>query len=454
MKYIFITLLFLSWTSFAKFPNPLSDPENSGTWLLNPDVSDEFDGDEIDTLKWFIQGTNKQFHLWKGRAPSQFAPHNVYQKNGKLNIRTQWQPEYDFIGTPPERQVMDAYENITTGALISHNTFLYGYMEVKVKIPDAAMTGAFWGIGYQQELDIFELVGRVKKGSRHPETTFVTSIHDWRPGHPKKNKVWKHAHKLTQRTAEAFQVYGVEWSKDSLKMYLNGELIHQVTQQEMGEHWLLNNPLEMWLDSEVFPWHGVPDESELPVNFEIEYVRVWQQPTDNLLDEAFYGFEGPFVGKTVHKPIKINEFRQFWWMDDTSAKHFSITDHSEYKFSTGRRSLKFSHQGHLDKSEVTAFAPNGSVDLEAGSYSLNFKLWLQPNSNVSGLNFILESPWLVLPKVDLTKLKTGQWLDMSIPFIRSEMSTRKDRLRVVVKQPELLPKPGTFYIDDINISKQ
>jgi hypothetical protein len=51
--------------------------------------------------------------------------------------------------------------------------------------------------------------------------------------------------------------------------------------------------LESWFDSEVFVWLGLPDKEELPVDYEVEYLRVWQKPQPNLLDRAFYGFEGP-----------------------------------------------------------------------------------------------------------------------------------------------------------------
>lgn len=84
---------------------------------------------------------------------------------------------------------------------------------------------------------------------------------------------------------------------DYLKLYRDGVLIDHITQDELGTDWVLNNPMEIWLDSEIFKWLGMPDAEELPVDFEIEYMRVWQKPTDNLLDRAFYGFEGPILLK-------------------------------------------------------------------------------------------------------------------------------------------------------------
>ena len=75
---------------------PFSDPSNEGGWVLNEELSDEFEGNSIDTSKWFVEGQNGDYYIWKGRAPSQFVPHNVIVEEGKLKLRTQWEPDYAF----------------------------------------------------------------------------------------------------------------------------------------------------------------------------------------------------------------------------------------------------------------------------------------------------------------------------------------------------------------------
>nr|PMI00080.1 hypothetical protein BCU55_12365 [Shewanella sp. 10N.286.48.A6] len=431
--------------------SPLSDPENQAGWKLNQQLSDEFEAGSIDTQKWYIQGTNKEFYIWKGRAPSQFAPHNVFVEDGKLKIRTQWEPDYPFVGKPPKKQEVSRYENITTGALISHNTFLYGYMEVKVKIPDAAMTGAFWGTGFQQELDIFELIGEVKTGSKNPETTFVTSIHDWRPGHPKKNKVWKHPHPVPGRTAEHFYTYGVQWLPDGLKMFFNGELVHHATQAELGDRWVLNNPMELWFDSEVFPWHGIPVEHDLPADFEVEYVRVWQQADDSLIDRAFFGFEGPLITDAYHKPKSRNSVAKDWFMTDKVAPYLKVTDFADNIFVTGRKSLALDLSAP-DKGVYTAFSPNGSLQLDEGNYRINVSIWVPDSSSLPKLKFITEAPWLVTQSLDLNLLPKGKWSTIGIPLNRSKASLAQDRLRIVFDKTA--STEGFVYLDDIEIVKQ
>ena len=162
-------------SAVAKY-NPYSDPKNTEGWVLNEEISDEFEGTKIDTTKWFVEGQNGDYYIWKGRAPSQFAPHNVSVKDGKLKLRTAWEPKYPFakeeyadgnMGASVYGMIDGKPLPITTAGVISKKRFLNGYMEVKSKVGNAAITGAFWAIGYEQELDVYELMGnpKVKTGN-------------------------------------------------------------------------------------------------------------------------------------------------------------------------------------------------------------------------------------------------------------------------------------------------
>ena len=87
---------------------PFSDPANTGGWVLNREVSDEFDGETIDEARWYIVGKfedgkpvyrhpdkpNKK--VWRGRAPSQFSGRNYRLENGKLILETRWEPDFPF----------------------------------------------------------------------------------------------------------------------------------------------------------------------------------------------------------------------------------------------------------------------------------------------------------------------------------------------------------------------
>lgn len=143
---------------------PASDPTNTGNWVLRADMSDEFEGSSLDTDKWFASGTGGVFmYSWPGRAPSQFAPENVRVEDGKLKLTTKWDPGYDFVDEKdPDCNCYYGDPPYTTAAVITNNTFRYGYMEIMCKAADVSITSSFWATGDSSELDVFEFVADSK----------------------------------------------------------------------------------------------------------------------------------------------------------------------------------------------------------------------------------------------------------------------------------------------------
>lgn len=441
---------------------PASDPSNSGGWILRPDISDEFAGDKIDESKWFVEGARGQYYIWKGRAPSQFAPHNVRLEDGKLKLRTQWQSDFDFAEDEGHEGNTYAVHKgkripVTTAGVISKKRFLNGYMEVKSKAGDAAMTSSFWAIGYESELDVYEQMGRPKvaKGDIR-ENMLKLSIHDWSPPAVRPTRKFGCKHTLPFRVADDFHVYGCEWGKDYLKLFVDGQLVYETTQKAEGKGWTISNPLEIWLDSEVFVWLGLPDAEELPVDFEIEYVRLWQKPQTNHLDRAFFGFEGPILFEENLRPLNLvpesskgNDYQRFWHIDERSAKHMSIVRHE--KFASGTKSLKFSPTGDSATDDVSAVAPAGSVDIPAGDYVLSAKVWVEAQNNATSLRISLSDPTVELPTIDLSDVSEGQWITVKRPFTRNEPSTAKDRLTISLHNENAPAGSSSVFIDDISI---
>lgn len=452
---------------------PYSDLKNKEGWVLNKEISDEFEGTKIDTSKWFVEGQNGDYYIWKGRAPSQFAPHNVIVENGKLKLRTQWEPDYPFakeeyadgnMGAATYGMIDGKPLPITTAGVISKKRFLNGYMEVKSKVGNAAITGAFWAIGYEQELDVFELMGNPKvKTGNIKENSYLATAHDWSPPSVRPTNVFQHTEDLPFRTADDFHIYGAEWGIDFLKLFIDGKLVHHFTQDEVGTDWVLNNPMEVWLDSEIFKWLGLPHKEELPVDFEIEYMRVWQKPSDNLLakDKAFYGFEGPILYENNPRPLKMvpedskpNDYQKFWLIDETSSKYLSIV-HGDY--ATGVNSLKFSGFGKTEKFEVpklVAKTPEGALKLPAGDFLLSVKVWLDQGRIPSKLHLTLQNPKLEIEFKDLDKLERRQWVTLETKISRSQASAVNDGMVIEIKKEDLpKTKASKIFIDDIAIKK-
>ena len=465
-----IIVLFLAYQTSAQTERfyPASDPNNDGGWVLNDAISDEFEGKELDRNKWFIEGENGDYYIWKGRAPSQFVPHNVRVKNGKLKLRTAWEPKYDFIqeeytdgnmGTAKYGEYKEQAMPVTTAAVVSKKRFLNGYMEVKSKSGNAAITAAFWGIGYEQELDVFEQMGNPKKGEKITATSSLATAHDWSPPAKRPTNVFQHVEHLPFRTADDFHVYGAEWGEDFLKIFIDGKEVYSMTQDEVGLDWVLNNPMEIWLDSEIFFWLGMPHKKELPVDFEIEYLRVWQKPTDNLLARQFFGFEGPILFEDNPRPLKMvpessvpNDYQKFWEIDSLSSKYFKIV---EGDYFSGVNSLEFSGFGKNEKLEtekVVALSPEGAVNVPTGDYTLSLRVWLDQGRAVEKLYLSFENPMMEIP-IDLTGLERRKWITIEKQLFKSAASSDKDQFKIEVRKedvPEIKASP--FYIDDIEIT--
>lgn len=445
---------------------PASDPENKAGWVLNPEVSDEFNTESVDRKKWFVQGENGgDYYIWKGRAPSQFAEHNVLQEDGMLKIRSQWEPDFEFA----QESYADGARNdtygvwegkpmpITTGAIISRKRFLNGYMEVRTKAGNASMTSSFWTIGYESELDIYEQIGNPKNGKNDiQEDMWKSSIHDWSPPAKRPTRRFGHKQKLPFRVADEFHVYGAEWGEDYLKMYLDGELVYETSQEKEGKNWVLNNPLEIWFDSEIFVWLGLPHKEELPVDYQIDYCRVWQKPTQNLVAPQLFGFEGPILFDDNAIPLDLvpesaepNEYQKFWQFGEHEMERFTITKDEAMK---GIKSLKFMPKGML--SNVSIVTPVKAVVIPAGEFELSLNVKLEESCGVQALNLSLADPEIHLDPIKLDGVEKGKWVKLKQTFKRDAASGEFDRLRIRIKKDKVKEGDGALFLDDIQIVKK
>ena len=452
---------------------PASDLENKEGWVLNEEISDEFEGTEIDKEKWFVEGQNGDYYIWKGRAPSQYAPHNVVVKDGKLVLKTQWEPDFNFAkeayADGAHKDTYGVHEGkplpVTTAAIVSKKRFLNGYMEIKSKAPHAAMTAAFWAIGFEQELDMYEqlAVPKIAKKGSIDKYTNRTAVHDWSPPSTRPTKAFGYDEILPYVTSEGFHIYGVEWGEDFLKIYRDGKFVHGFTQDELGTDWVLNNPMEIWVDSEIFKWIGVPHKEELPATFEAEYMRVWQKPSTNLLakDRAFYGFEGPILFEENPRPLKMvpedsdaNEYQKFWLFSEGSDRYLKIT---EGHYASGVEALQFFGYGKNDSlnvKKVQAITPEGSLKLPAGDYNLSMKVWLDQGRITDSIHVTLMNPKSELTFSGLKKLPRKEWVTIDTKVSRKEASASNDGLIIEIKKEDLPEtKAAKLYIDDIEIKK-
>ena len=186
--------------------------------------------------------------------------------------RSDWRQEREFA----------EYTSASINTRGKHE-WLYGRFEVCARIPIAhGAWPAIWTLGAERpwpvngEIDIMEYY-RIKgvphilanaAWAREPNRAI------WNTG------AFPYSHFLEQDSlwAAKFHVWRMDWDKDSLRLYLDDELLNTQSCEVNAEgfypfrqpHYLLLN-LAIGGDN-----GGEPDEEEYPIRYEIDYVRIYQ----------------------------------------------------------------------------------------------------------------------------------------------------------------------------------
>jgi beta-glucanase (GH16 family) len=238
---------------------PLSDQKNEGHWRKFEPLSDEFNGDKLDGQKWTVNMT-----WWLGRQPALFSEHNVTVSDGKLHLTMRKEKV-------PSEFESKGFHDYTSAALYSKIASDYGYYEVEAKPMNSGGSSSFW---FQQgtqpgmitEIDVFEIGGKAKGFEQKYNMTL--HVLNNLPQHWSVAGIWL----APWRLADAYHVYGLDWSKEELRFYVDGVLVRSV------ENTQWHYPLYLTFDSETMPeWFGMPDDRDLPSTFSVEYVRAWKK---------------------------------------------------------------------------------------------------------------------------------------------------------------------------------
>ena len=237
----------------------LADPPSKSKWEPIQELTDEFDGDRLDSKKWHDHNPG-----WKGRHPAFFSKKNVAVRDGKLHLTARAENLKDL----PK-----GYHTFTTAAVKSKTLVKYGYFEIKCRPMKSKASSAFWFYNSTKEewteIDVFEICGVGDKW----KSTYNTAAHVFHT--PKEKKHWSKGGKWKApfTFADDYHVYALEWDKDMIKWWVDGKVVREAK----NTHW--HQALHMNFDSETFPkWFGLPDKKNLPSTFSIEYVRSWKKP--------------------------------------------------------------------------------------------------------------------------------------------------------------------------------
>ncbi|OJJ17082.1 hypothetical protein BKI52_30680 [marine bacterium AO1-C] len=374
---LFLTLAFnLSLSAQQPFVNGTIPIQPGKKLVLNPDMSDEFNGQSLNRNKWHTSSPTSNSG-WKGRFPGLFQDSAVSVKQGKLWIKASAQTA-QFQGRTWTHQ---------GGLVRSNKTARYGYYECKMKANQTIMSSTFWLNSpcdgtRSTELDITEVVGEGDKpwivNNNMRSMNFNT--HHWRTCH--RTAANDFARKGSARLEgnvlayEDYHVYGAFWkSKDLIIFYLDGKEVGRITPRSD-----FNMEMHMLMVVETYDWNP-PNPGNDGMNRSVEqrsttyeYVRAWTIEDDNTPSPAI----------AIPGRIEAEDFT-----NQSGVQNENTSDNG------GGQNV-----GYINDGDFVEYSVNAA---SAGDYNLDFRV----ASATSGGTITISSNGNVLGTVSLAG--TGGW---------------------------------------------
>ncbi|TYA74642.1 family 16 glycosylhydrolase [Seonamhaeicola marinus] len=326
---LFILVLLVSFGGSLQAQSGPPKPPVGKRWVLNPDFSDEFNGNKLDETKWL-----DHHPTWKGRAPGLFMSSQVKVADGYLQLKGE-KMKQDTLVKIGSKEVMF---NIKGAAVVSKKTALFGYYECRVKAAATTMSTTFWFSGgggkgpkgcdkYHQEWDIQECIGREGdfKG-KYFASGMHSNAHYWYTHCDGKRNDYRASQvrfEDTEVASKDFHVYGGWWRDEASASYYydNQEPKHQKFYDKITDK-PMDKPMYMRLVHETypFPWISLPTDEELADDSKntvyYDWVRGYElvdiKQSNNskleseikLYDEAVF-FDVPEINVLASKSLKI-----------------------------------------------------------------------------------------------------------------------------------------------------
>jgi hypothetical protein len=186
----------------------------------------------------------------------------------------------------------DAY-TYTGAEIVSQQTFLYGYFEMRAKIPNNGIVlwPAFWlwngGGDFYREIDIFEF-GQTTKNklgmNEHLARALDGGFNAPKPfidpnGHVINNYPGTYQIPLSEDITDDFHTYSMKWTPNSVTWYFDDQPV-----RTLGGH---SPHLDMLLIADMWvqpvSWTGVDPSNLLPANFDIDYIRAYKSQANEFM---------------------------------------------------------------------------------------------------------------------------------------------------------------------------
>lgn len=247
-------------------PRVQADPPGEG-WVAFDAMTDDFDGEQLDTEKWHDHSPS-----WRGRRPVQFHTDCVRVEDGLLKLSV-----FDAAASA-ERDLLDGFTHVS-GYIKSKAPARFGYFEARAKMMDGPLMSCFWLSQHTKEewseIDIAETAAGLPKYAQVVPTNAHYFFGPHYRGTPKNHLVMPKKLEMPFRLADAFHVYGVEWTPTRLRWFVDDKLVREEPNQYNFQ------PLLMSINLEANPYFGaVPNAETQRGEYHIDWVRAWRRPGD------------------------------------------------------------------------------------------------------------------------------------------------------------------------------
>lgn len=217
-----------------------------------------------------------------GRAPSFYNPENVHATGYSLVLKaTNEQPNLGTRAWYRNQHVPEhlKHRDYATSVVRSADSIRYGYFEICARVRRSQISSGVWlsnneNDGWWTGIDLFHYsTGRNDCYSNTLHT--CTHVHRFGNDPFKKPLSRPKSRKFTEALYDRPHKYALDWTAQKITWLVDDIPIRTETNRHH------HRPLYLKMDSQTFPtWFGLPTASEnskIPSNFEIFYVRTWKR---------------------------------------------------------------------------------------------------------------------------------------------------------------------------------
>lgn len=243
----------------------LPSPPDGYRWEMVKELSDEFNGSQVDPGKW-----TPNHPYWKGREPSRFSEGSISVRRGNLEIRSTTHVRDLSEIKDPQKDIW-----VQSGCVASKTPIAsYGYYEARMKASKLSMSSSFWLQGQYSEIDVAEQFG--EPVLRPERSQYMLMDTHYFSGNPRADLHAPARSKMSSGASEQYHVYGAWWKdKDTIVYFLDGK---EVTRLRPAGEFL--EPMHLFFDTEVFRDAGLPSVDSLNDNHRntmyVDWVRSWK----------------------------------------------------------------------------------------------------------------------------------------------------------------------------------